>query len=32
MVDMQTVRSYGANICYGIISCYKQVAPDGAHN
>ena len=31
MIDMQTGRSYGANICYGILSCYKQVAPDGAH-
>ena len=38
MIDMQTglpvgrqVAPNGANICYGILSCYKQVAPDGAH-
>jgi len=31
MIDMQTGRSYGANICYGILSRYKQVAPNGAH-
>jgi len=39
MIDMQTGpacrqtgRSYGADICYGILSRYKQVAPDGAHD
>ena len=31
MIDMQTGRSYGADVCYGFLSCYKQVAPDGAH-
>ena len=29
MIDMQQAAPNGANICYGILSCYKQVAPDG---
>ena len=31
MIDMQTGRSYGADICYVILSRYKQVTPDGSH-
>ena len=32
MIDMQIGRSYGADICYGILSRYKQVALDGDHD
>ena len=31
MIDMQQVAPTGADICYGILSRYKQVAPDRAH-
>ena len=31
MIICKQVALNGANICYGILSCYKQVAPDGDH-
>ncbi len=27
MIDRRQVAPDGANVCYGILSCYKQVAP-----